>query len=346
MHVVLVHGMGRTSLSLARLARRLREDGHSVERLGYVAAVESFEGIRTRVRARLAAAAERAVPYAVVGHSLGGLVLRAAVAGDPPLRPEPGHVIMLGTPNQPPRLARRLERWWPYRLINGECGRLLAQSRFYAALPGVTVPTTIIAGTGGFRGRWSPFGLDPNDGTVAVAETALPGAALVELPVRHTFMMNDRRVVSTIRRLLVACLLFALLPRAGLAQRAAVPDDFPGLTWCDGGQAVSRIRADVQDSLARAQLEAHEAVHRAQAAAVGSCDDFLSGLTSARQVIDVELPAYCAQWRVAVGQGGNPAELRREYAWRIAAQSGAMENRLQVAQRFEQECEASPAAGG
>jgi hypothetical protein len=35
-------------------------------------------------------------------------------------------------------------------------------------------------------------------------------------------------------------------------------------------------------------------------------------------------------------------DLRRDYAWRIAAQSGAMENRLQVLQRFQLEC---PGAG-
>ena len=55
-------------------------------------------------------------------------------------------------------------------------------------------------------------------------------------------------------------------------------------------------------------------------------------------VPDAELPAYCAQWRLAVARGADSAVTRREFAWRIAAQSGAMENRLLVAQRFEQEC--------
>jgi hypothetical protein len=125
------------------------------------------------------------------------------------------------------------------------------------------------------------------------------------------------------------------------AQRAAVPDDFPGLTWCEAGQPVSRIREDVRDSLLRRQLEAHEAVHRDQAKAFGSCERFLKGLTSARRIIDAELPAYCAQWRVAVEQGAVPGELRREYGWRIAAQSGAMENRLDIVHRFETECQAA-----
>jgi hypothetical protein len=129
------------------------------------------------------------------------------------------------------------------------------------------------------------------------------------------------------------------------AQRPAVLDDFPGITRCEGGQAVSRIRADVQDSLLRVQLEAHEAVHRAQAGAFPSCEAFMAELTTARRIIDVELPAYCAQWRIAVAQGAEPVETRREFAWRIAAQSGAMENRLQVVQRFEQECQPVPGQG-
>jgi hypothetical protein len=145
------------------------------------------------------------------------------------------------------------------------------------------------------------------------------------------------------RSAVVVALALQLVARSARAQRAAVPDDFPGITQCEGGRAVSRIRADVRDSLLRAQLEAHEAVHLAQAAVFPSCEAFVGGLTSARQIIDIELPAYCAQWRVAVGQGAEPAETRRDFAWRIAAQSGAMENRLQVVQRFERECDLVPA---
>ena len=146
-------------------------------------------------------------------------------------------------------------------------------------------------------------------------------------------------------RIVVVALALGCMPRRGAAQRAAVPDDFPGITRWEGRQAVSRLRADVQDALLRAQLEAHEAVHRAQAAAFPTCEAFVAGLTSARHVIDVELPAYCAQWRVAVSQGADPIETRREFAWRIAAQSGAMENRLQALQRFERECDLVPARG-
>jgi thioesterase domain-containing protein len=135
-------------------------------------------------------------PYAVIGHSLGGLALRAALPG---LQQPPVHVILLGTPNQPPRLARRLHRLWPYRLLCGESGQLLAQAEFFAQLPRPQAPYTIIAGSAGSRGRWSPFGADVNDRLVAVEETKImPTDHPIILDVGHTFMMNDKKVWDAI----------------------------------------------------------------------------------------------------------------------------------------------------
>jgi hypothetical protein len=127
-------------------------------------------------------------------------------------------------------------------------------------------------------------------------------------------------------------------PAGASAQRPAEVDDFLGITRCDGGEAITELRADVRDSFLLAEVQAHEEVHRRQAAEFPSCEAFLASIRTARRIIDIELPAYCAQWRLAVARGADSAVTRREYAWRIAAQSGAMENRLGVVQRFEQEC--------
>lgn len=200
MRLLLVHGMGRTPLSLGRLARYLRQRGHQPERLGYVAAIEGFDRIRTRVRRRLEALARTGEPYAVIGHSLGGLALRAALSE---LDPAPVHLIMLATPNQSPRLARRLHRFWPYRLACGESGQLLARQEFFAQLPVPRVPYTIIAGNGGPCGRRSPFGSDANDWLVAVEETKItPADRPTIVQVGHTFMMNHRQVHAAIGRAL------------------------------------------------------------------------------------------------------------------------------------------------
>ena len=176
MRVLLIHGLARTPLSLLGLARDLRRTGHRPELVAYSGALESYRGIVGRVRRRLEAAALRGVPR---------------------------HLVMLGTPNRVPRLARRFHRWWPYRLVNGQCGQLLAEPRFFAGLPRPAVPTTVIAGTKSWPRAISLFGGVPNDGVVAVDEARLdPAAELIELRASHTFMMNNRRVRAAIRELL------------------------------------------------------------------------------------------------------------------------------------------------
>jgi len=198
MRLLLVHGMGRTPLSLAGLRRFLRKQGHQVERVGYLAAAEPFERIQRRVRRRLERLARSGEPYGVIGHSLGGLAVRAAMSG---LEPGPIHFIMLGTPQQPPRLARRLARRWLYRVLCGESGQLLAREDFFAQLPPLGLPYTIVAGAAGHRGRLSPFGDDANDWVVAVEETKSRATDCpLVFPVGHTFMMNDPQVRQAIQR--------------------------------------------------------------------------------------------------------------------------------------------------
>lgn len=203
MRVLLIHGVARTPLSVLGLARDLRRAGHRSEVIAYIGAFESYRNIVSRVRRRLQAAAGTAEPYAAIGHSLGGLILRTALADWPAELPLPRCVVMLGTPNQPPRLARRFQHWKLYRWVNGESGQLLAQPEFFAGLPVLTVPLTVIAGTRGWLPALSLFGLEPNDGVVAVAETHVSAhARVVQLPVSHTFMMNNREVRALVREVL------------------------------------------------------------------------------------------------------------------------------------------------
>ena len=205
MRVLLVHGLGRTPLSLAWLRRDLASAGHAPVLTGYVAALEPWAADRGRVRRRLEQAARTGQPYAAVGHSLGGLLLRSALADWPGDLPPPRHVVMLGTPNHPPRLAARCRSLWAYGLLSGECGRLLAHPAFYETLPLPSVPCTVVAGTRGWRGRWSPFGDDANDGLVAVCEAELGShSAAIQLPVGHTFMTVNRRVRTLVCEVLAA----------------------------------------------------------------------------------------------------------------------------------------------
>jgi hypothetical protein len=153
-----------------------------------------------RLGQRLDALADQG-PYAVIGHSLGGVLLRSAlprVSGALPF-----HFVMLSVPNRPPRLAQLLGVRWLYRQLMGESGANLASAGFYAELPVPRVPYTIVAGTAGPRGRWSPFGTELNDGLVAVGETLIrQDDPVVLLPVSHTFIMNNADVQTAIREAL------------------------------------------------------------------------------------------------------------------------------------------------
>ena len=200
MNLLLVHGLWRTPLSLLLLVRQLRGWGYGTGQFGYAAVAQGYDAIVARLIARLERLAD-AGPYAVIGHSMGGVLLRSALSHLP--GPQPQHLVMLGTPNRPPRLARVLGVRWVYRRIMGECGVNLSSPLFYAGLPVPQVPYTIVAGTAGPRGRWSPFGQEPNDGVVAVSETRIyDDDPLVLLPVTHTFMMNSARVHDVVRRAL------------------------------------------------------------------------------------------------------------------------------------------------
>jgi pimeloyl-ACP methyl ester carboxylesterase len=200
MNVLLVHGLWRTPLSFLLLNRQLRRWGYHTEQFGYAAVAQRYDAIIARLTDRLERLAA-AGPYAIIGHSLGGVLLRSALARLS--GPAPHHLVLLGTPNRPPRLAHLLGGRWLYRRLMGECGANLASADFYAALPVPDVPYTIVAGTAGPRARWTPFGEEPNDGLVAVSETRIrDDDSVVVLPVTHTFMMNNAAVQQVIREVL------------------------------------------------------------------------------------------------------------------------------------------------
>jgi thioesterase domain-containing protein len=200
-----VHGLARTRVSFALMARDLHRAGHRVSATGYAAAVERFDAVCARVRTRIGQLAAGGEAYALVGHSLGGLILRIALATDPPLGAPPRRLLMIGTPNRMPRRAVRIRRLWPYQVLTGEAGRRLADAAFFDSLPPVSVPYTIIAGTAGRRGARGPFEHQLNDGTVAVEETLVSAADVpILLPVRHTFMLMNRGVRAKVVELLAA----------------------------------------------------------------------------------------------------------------------------------------------
>jgi Alpha/beta hydrolase family len=193
MKILLIHGLGRTPFSLRNLGKSLQAKGFETELFGYWAMVEPYARIVARLQTQIQALGE---PYGIVAHSLGGLLARSALS--PPSIPNPTQVVLLGTPNQPPRLGAIAHRFAPFRLWSGECGDRLADRQFFATLPPLMGPYTLIAGTRGWRGR-SPFGDQVNDLIVGLDEVRMrPSDPVIELPVIHSLMMDDPAVQAAV----------------------------------------------------------------------------------------------------------------------------------------------------
>lgn len=189
------------------LAQRLARAGHDTTLFGYAVTVESLPAIAQRfverVRATMAEEGDASspAPYAVIGHSLGNIITRYAVAELPD-----GlcRFAMLAPPNQPPIMARTLRDNRLFQWLARDAGQRLTDPDFYAELPVPTVPSLIIAGTRGPRWRRLPFDGRPNDSVVSVDETRLGDIPLVKVHGAHTFLMNRRDVFDLVRAFLAA----------------------------------------------------------------------------------------------------------------------------------------------
>lgn len=198
MQVLFVHGMGRSPASGWLLLRQLRRAGLRTSSFGYSVSREDFAQIVDRLVARMQPLLE-GEELVLIGHSLGGVLLRQALS----LLGESGknvwHLFLLGSPVQTARMARRLENNPVYRLATRDCGRLLGSTERMAAIGVPGVPTTAIVGTRGIGSARGPFGEEPNDGVVALSEVSagwLPDQVLV--PVMHTLLPASRRVAAVI----------------------------------------------------------------------------------------------------------------------------------------------------
>jgi len=198
MQVLFVHGMGRSPLSAWPMLLQLKRTGLKTATFGYAVTLEDFPAIKKRLAAKILSLAAHG-DYVLIGHSLGGVLLRAALNTLPSGTRLPRHLFLLGSPQQPARLAQQLNKNPVYRAFTRDCGQLLGSASRMSEVGPVTVPTTSIVGIRGLSSKRSPFKGDANDGVVSVSEASTEWITdQVLIPTVHTLLPSSKRVAEII----------------------------------------------------------------------------------------------------------------------------------------------------
>jgi len=201
--VVLVHGLGRTRVSMALLGSRLGEAGYRVVNIGYPSTRATMEENVATLRAKLQACCPAPERVHFVTHSMGGIVVRRYLAEHSPAHQ--GRVVMLSPPSRGSEVVDAFSDSPLLQRLLGPSGAALGTDS--ASIPNRLGPARFELGVIAGNRSVSPISSwlipGPDDGKVAVARARVEDAAFLVVPATHSFIMNRpdvaREVVTFLR---------------------------------------------------------------------------------------------------------------------------------------------------
>ncbi|MCF6273233.1 MAG: alpha/beta hydrolase [Rhodobacteraceae bacterium] len=185
--VIILHGLGRRSASMRKLARALEGAGYHTEVLDYPSTELSIKELVSLLEPLL----PKDKKLHFVGHSLGGILSKKLA--ERLEKPQRGRVVQMGAPNFGSEIAARAAVFTPLM------GPALAELAPHEGDAKNELDLGAIGGTAALPAYGVITGIEgENDGKVSLKSAwgHAPEDKRLALPVTHILMMQDRRVIA------------------------------------------------------------------------------------------------------------------------------------------------------
>jgi predicted alpha/beta-hydrolase family hydrolase len=194
--IILLHGLGRNNTSMWLLASRLDEAGFYVQRVEYGSLHQNPDEILTEISSQINQCCQQhAQSVHFVGHSLGGLMVRAYLQNNQVNKL--GRVVLLGTPNQGTEAADHFSNSWLMDIL-GPTAQALGTNAdsFPKSLEAPYYPVGIIAGE--LKSNLNDHVIPgKDDGLVSVEATKIDAMTdFIIIETGHSMMRYDREVAD------------------------------------------------------------------------------------------------------------------------------------------------------
>ncbi|MBD3652576.1 alpha/beta fold hydrolase [Kangiella sp.] len=203
--VILIHGMGRTRLSMRSLEKYFQSQGYHVINESYDSRSKPIETIAIEHIEQILQSVDMNNIEAIhfVTHSLGGIMLRYYLTHRE--IDKLGRIVMIAPPNQGSEVAELYRNKLWYKLATGKPGQQLYinNNPLLEQLKPVPTDVGIMIGTRSSDPWFNHAFAGPHDGKVSVESARLPEMKdFITVNHGHTFIMNNKTIQQQIEHFL------------------------------------------------------------------------------------------------------------------------------------------------
>lgn len=198
-YVVLLHGLARTKKSMAKMEKRLSDEGFGVLNIGYPSRSKTIEELAEEIiqNSIIRCREKGAQKIHFVTHSLGGIIVRYYLKHHH--IPELGRVVMLSPPNGGSAIADKFRRNFIFKWVNGPAGQQLGTGKnsLPKKLGGVAFDLGVITGDRSINLLLSLIIPGADDGKVSVTNAKVDGMKdFIIIHSSHPFIMKNRHAIN------------------------------------------------------------------------------------------------------------------------------------------------------